>query len=152
MEAAGHARCLEVLTESLGTPISRYPAPPFYKCAHTSSPTATDLAISFVQHHLFIDLHNPRPAVSIMTATKRSKADPSPTYRTVRLGRLTHTHKLLTNTSSGVAMGKQTVDLGKLRKASLKRYKKHFKLDCKADSKTDLYVPFVLRSLVQPRY
>ncbi|CAN8073447.1 unnamed protein product, partial [Agarophyton chilense] len=30
------------------------------------------------------------------------------------------------------------VDLSKLRKASLKRYKKHFKLDVKADSKTEL--------------
>lgn len=30
------------------------------------------------------------------------------------------------------------VDLSKLRKTSLKRYKKHFNLDVKADSKTEL--------------
>ncbi|PXF40904.1 Histone deacetylase complex subunit SAP30 [Gracilariopsis chorda] len=33
---------------------------------------------------------------------------------------------------------KTYVDLSKLRKASLKRYKKHFKLDVKADSKSEL--------------
>lgn len=32
----------------------------------------------------------------------------------------------------------QYVDLSKLRKISLKRYKKHFNLDVKADSKTEL--------------
>eukprot|EP00177_Eucheuma_denticulatum_P005080 GFKZ01009260.1.p4 GENE.GFKZ01009260.1~~GFKZ01009260.1.p4 ORF type:complete len:128 (-),score=1.19 GFKZ01009260.1:339-698(-) len=32
----------------------------------------------------------------------------------------------------------QHVDLSKLRKQSLKRYKKHFNLDVKADSKTEL--------------
>lgn len=32
----------------------------------------------------------------------------------------------------------QYVDLSKLRKTSLKRYKKHFNLDVKADSKTEL--------------
>ena len=33
---------------------------------------------------------------------------------------------------------RQYVDLSKLRKTSLKRYKKHFNLDVKADSKTEL--------------
>eukprot|EP00177_Eucheuma_denticulatum_P004842 GFKZ01008793.1.p4 GENE.GFKZ01008793.1~~GFKZ01008793.1.p4 ORF type:complete len:106 (-),score=9.74 GFKZ01008793.1:339-656(-) len=33
---------------------------------------------------------------------------------------------------------KTHVDLSKLRKQSLKRYKKHFNLDVKADSKTEL--------------
>lgn len=32
----------------------------------------------------------------------------------------------------------QYVDLSKLRKTSLKRYKRHFNLDVKADSKTEL--------------
>lgn len=31
-----------------------------------------------------------------------------------------------------------TVDLSKLRKTSLKKYKRHFNLDCKADSKSEL--------------
>lgn len=36
------------------------------------------------------------------------------------------------------AAPRTTVDLSKLRKTSLKKYKRHFNLDCKADSKSEL--------------